>query len=63
MLVDLEWAFYEIKKSVDLLAQINRLALRGYFVEVSQIIEDALIDGDIPEEELWVYERIYDELT
>tara|TARA_R110000787_G_scaffold38050_2_gene96140 strand:- start:1986 stop:2174 length:189 start_codon:yes stop_codon:yes gene_type:complete len=62
-MVDLEWAFYEIKKSVDLLAQINRLALRGYFVEVSQIIEDALIDGDIPEEELWVYERIYDELT
>ena len=62
-MVDLEWAFYEIKKSVDLLAQINRLALRGYFVEVSQIIEDALIDGDIPEEELWVYERIYNELT
>jgi hypothetical protein len=62
-MVDLEWAFYEIKKSVDLLAQINRLALRGYFVEVSQIIEDALIDGDIPEEELWVYERIYDEIT
>ena len=62
-MIDLEWAFYEIKKSVDLLAQINRLALRGYFVEVSQIIEDALIDGDIPEEELWVYERIYDELT
>ena len=48
---------------MDLLAQINRLALRGYFVEVSQIIEDALIDGHIPEEELWVYERIYDELT
>ena len=62
-MVDLEWAFYEIKKSVDLLAQINRLALRGYFVEVSQIIEDALIDGDIPEEELWVYEKIYNELT
>ena len=62
MMIDLEWAFYEIRETVNLLTLVNREALTGYEINAYWLIMDAMDAGKIPEHEFWVYERILQEL-
>lgn len=62
-MIDLEWAFDEIRITQDLLARVNREAVTGYENNAYWLIMDAMEAGEIPEHEFWVYERIIKELT
>ena len=62
MMIDLEWAFMEIRQTMDLLERVNREAVTGYENNAYWLIMDAIDAGEIPEHEFWVYERIVDEL-
>lgn len=62
MLYDLEWAFYEVRDTIDLLGKVNKEVVTGYDNNAYWLIKDAIDKGEIPEHELWVYERILKEI-
>jgi hypothetical protein len=59
---DIEWAFYEISETQDLLARVNSELVNGYENNAYWLIMDSIDAGEIPEHEFWVYDRILSEI-